>query len=171
MNHARALYVCASLLVASGVALRVAPIRRPAVSAWPSPLPRGNDRVASVAAQTSADGDAPNTNDPIIGANIFSPSRTAPPRFTAIAASPGLRRAEPPAARAPAFTLLGTTIGPGGAVALIAAGGQPAGARVHTTGDVIDGARLVAITESTVTLLRPSGPLVLHVPQVQRSTP
>ncbi len=38
-------------------------------------------------------------------------------------------------------------------------------------GDVIAGARLVAITESTVTLLRPLGPVILHVAPAVRQTP
>jgi hypothetical protein len=65
---------------------------------------------------------------------------------------------------APALTLLGTTIGPQGAVALIdASASSPPGPQVHRMGDLVAGARLVAITDSTVTLDRPSGPLVLHM--------
>jgi hypothetical protein len=67
----------------------------------------------------------------------------------------------------PTLTLLGTTIGPEGAVALIDTNSGVPGAALHHMGDLVAGARLVAITDSTVTLDRPSGPLVLHL----QSTP
>jgi hypothetical protein len=108
-------------------------------------------------------GDAPAaTYAPIVTANIFSRARTAPARPGDVAHTDSKPRSAVPSA--PALTLLGTTIGPQGAVALIdATSSSPPGPQVHRMGDLVAGARLVAITDSTVTLDRPSGPLVLHL--------
>lgn len=157
----------ATLLTATGVALRLAPLSRPAVPPPSALSTRPNDREVRVATRAPAPSRA--SDDPIVGADIFSPARVAPPRLSALANAPTPRHPPAALARGPSFTLYGTTIGPRGAVALITAGGDPA--QVHAMGDVIAGARLVAITESTVTLLRPSGPLVLHVPPAAPVSP
>src|SRR5438876_154479 len=83
---------------------------------------------------------------------------------------PGARPAAP-APRGPRLTLYGTTVGPQGAVALIDADPKVPGAEIYRLGDVVAGAALVAITDSTVTLAEPSGPLVLHLRPAQRRKP
>jgi hypothetical protein len=155
------LYAAAAVFAIAGLWFRMAPSPLPA-------MPHGSVVVPQIAPRVSAPGgDSPAaTYAPIVTANIFSRARTAPERPGAGGQSaPHARAAAPPA---PTFTLLGTTIGPQGAVALIeASAASPAGAQVHRMGDVVGGARLVAITDSTVTLDRPSGPLVLHLQSSQ----
>lgn len=168
MNGTRSLYILAALLAASGVALRFTPLGRPTIPVRSTDAGRLSDRAQSHAAQPAPVGSNPSSGDPIIAANIFAESRT-PPTPQSLATAPASRRhASPPPA---ALTLVGTTIGPRGAVALINTGGASGATQVHAMGDVIEGARLVAITESTVTLLRPSGPLVLHVAPTAHEIP
>jgi hypothetical protein len=62
-------------------------------------------------------------------------------------------------------------MGPQGAVALIRDDAVARSAEVYHIGDLVGGARLVAITDSTVTLERRSGPLVLHLPTGRRAGP
>jgi hypothetical protein len=144
------LYGAAAVLALSGVWLRVA--RPPLPHVDPAQLKLPAQRPAAAAGEVER-----GTNyQPIVAENIFAQSRgVEPPNAGPVASKAKSRPA------APALDLRGTTIGPRGAVALI-------GADVHRIGDIIDGARLVAITDSTVTLERPSGPLVLHVPSSQR---
>jgi len=143
------LYGTAAVLALSGLWLRVA---RP-------PLPKVDPAQLKLPAQkpSAAAGDiAPANYQPIVAENIFAQSRgVEPPAPAPVTAKAKVR------STAPTLELRGTTIGPRGAIALI-------GADVHRIGDIVDGARLVAITDSTVTLERPSGPLVLHVPSSQR---
>ena len=71
------------------------------------------------------------------------------------------------AARKPADTparLFGITRGPGGAVAVIDADPAVPGAEIYRVGDQVRGGRVTAIGDSTVVLSRPSGPLVLRLP-------
>lgn len=107
-------------------------------------------------------------SDPIVAANIFSRTRTAPAREGAVT---HIARNRAPVPHGTTLTLYGTTIGPQGAVALIDDDTPPRGAHLHHMGDVIAGARLVAITDSTVTLDRQSGPFVLHLPASMRQSP
>jgi hypothetical protein len=156
----RVMYVAAAVFAVVGLWFRMAPLPAPA-------MPHASVVVPQIAPRVGAPGgDAPAaTYAPIVTANIFSRARTAPERLAAGGQSTPRAR---PAPAAPTFTLLGTTIGPQGAVALIdASAASPAGAQVHRMGDVVAGARLVAITDSTVTLDRPSGPLVLHLQSSQ----
>ncbi len=168
MNANRVLYLVAILLAASGLALRLTPVRHPEVSARSAEAERTDDRRASAPARAATQGGNA-ADDPIIAANIFAQSRVAPRRQSALASVPAPQR--PASPRAPTLTLVGTTIGPQGAVALITTGSGTGETQLHSMGDVVAGARLVAITESTVTLLRSSGPVVLHVapttPQTQ----
>jgi hypothetical protein len=97
--------------------------------------------------------------DAIVTTNIFSQDRTPPPvRF----ALPG-RALAPPKPRGPVLRLFGITVGPQGAVAIIDANPKIAGSGLYRLGDLVAGARLVAITDSSVTLAEPSGPLVLRL--------
>jgi hypothetical protein len=162
----RGLYVGAAVLAIVGLVLRVMPARVPRAerasggTALAAPAPRG---VASASAGAVADAG----DDSIISANIFSRTRKAPPRpGEELPVAKAAPRVVKPAA--PAWELLGTTIGPSGAVALIHSSGEAPGAELHRMGDVIAGARLVEITDSTVTLDRPAGgPLVLHLQSSQ----
>ena len=101
--------------------------------------------------------------DSIVLSNVFSRSRSAPLSPVRVVEA----RPRPPAATRPALTLRGTTIGPHGAVALIDGDRAKAGAEVHRIGDIVDGARLVSITDSSVTLQGTAGPFVLHLPSHQ----
>ena len=171
MNLARALYVAAMLLVAAGAALRLTPVEQPTASAaGTARMSRDTRRAVIVPASSSpAEIDAA-ADDPLIAANIFSRSRVAPARVPATGTSPTARQHSAGPARAPTFTLYGTTVGPRGAAALIDVSTTPGGAQVHYMGDLLADARLVSIADSTVTLIRPSGPLVLHIsPGASRS--
>jgi len=65
-----------------------------------------------------------------------------------------------------------TEVGAEGAVALIDADPNVPGAEIYRVGDLVAGARLVAITDSSVTLAQPSGPLVLRLqPAARRRRP
>jgi hypothetical protein len=134
----------------SGLWLRFARPPLPKVDAARFELPSRRPAAAST-------GDVgPANYQAIVSQNIFAQARGAEASpSTPVAAKTRPRPAEP------SLQLRGTTIGPRGSVALI-------GADVHRIGDIVDGAKLVAITDSTVTLERPSGPLVLHVPSSQR---
>jgi hypothetical protein len=100
--------------------------------------------------------------DGVVTGNIFSKQRTpSAMRFTPA----GSRRVPSAgdAGRGAPITLYGITLGPRGAVALIHADPKSAGADLYHLGDLVAGGRLVAMTESTVTVARPSGSLVLHL--------
>ena len=159
MTAVRGLYVVTAALLVAGLGLRLAP----------TPLPAA--RAAPLAMPAEAQGDAAPTRTPaeprydaIVAANIFSQDRTAPVvRFL----PPG-RAAAPTKPRGPTLHLYGTTVGPDGAVAIIDADPNIPGAEIYRLGDLVAGARLIAITDSTVTLAEPSGPLVLRLPSAAR---
>jgi hypothetical protein len=143
------LYGAATVLALSGLYLRFA---KPSL---PSADP--NDLRLPAQQQPAAAGDvtpAGASYQLIVDQNIFSQERAAPAPVKPV-------RPEKPRNQGPDYALRGTTIGPRGAVALI-------GAEIHRVGDIVDGAKLIAITDSTVTLERPNGPVVLHVPNSQR---
>jgi hypothetical protein len=169
VNALRPLYVTATVLTVTGLALRLVPIGRPAIAPPTSPEASDRHRSVTLPVQTATGGIDSAAVDPIVLANIFARSRAAPTR--AGAAHVAADRRPAPAPHAQTFTLYGTTIGPLGAVALIDAGDLPRGAHMHHLGDEVAGARLVAITDSTVTLDRRSGPLVLHLPRTAGQTP
>jgi hypothetical protein len=144
------LYGTAAVLTLSGLWLRIA---RPALP----PADPAQLHLTPAPRPATATGDVEAANyQPIVAANIFSETRAEPARPTP---TPRVERPRDPAEL---LALHGTTIGPKGAVALI-------GAEVYRLGDIVAGAKVVAITDSTVTLERPSGSLVLHVPSSQRS--
>lgn len=161
MTVRRILWNVAAALALAGVALRVAPTRGappaadPAPSLTPQPLPPAPAAAA--------------TGQGIVAANVFSAGRAAPrvrfaPPGTAVA-----DRAAPPVR--PAFTLYGITVTSQGALALIDADPRIPGAELYRVGDLAGGARLSAITDSTVTLVQPSGPLVLRLSPGSRRNP
>jgi len=157
------LYAASTALALLGLSLAFAPASPPgagperARAAWLGPRPTA--RVA------------PPSYEAIVAANIFSKVRTpSAARFTP-AGSPRNRHARGTARGGTPLTLYGITMGPQGAVALIHADPSVPGADVYHLGDLVAGGRLVAITESTVTLARPSGPVVLHLPAGRRAQP
>jgi hypothetical protein len=168
VNASHVLYAAAAVLAAGGAALRLVPLARPSLADLGPAMPHraGDQASVSVAPVT---GDIASTGpDPIVAANIFSRTRTAPAREGAVSHA---TRGAAPVPRGTTLTLYGTTIGPQGAVALIDDDTPPRGAHLYHMGDVIAGARLVAITDSTVTLDRQSGPVVLHLPASMRQSP
>ena len=159
MTLVRSLFVAAAALLVAGLGLRLAP----------PPLPRAEAAPLAVPAAAHPDG-APTSTPPIprydaiVAANIFSPDRTAPAvRFSL----PG-RATAPPKPREPTLRLFGITVGAQGAVAIIDADPKVPGAEIYHVGDLVAGARVLAITDSTVTLAEPSGPLVLRLRPVAR---
>jgi hypothetical protein len=149
-------------LLIAGLGLRLAPTPLPRAAGAPLAVP---PEVQPDAPPTSAP--AAPTYDAIVAANIFSQDRTAPTvRFL----PPG-RAAPPPKPRGPTLRLYGITVGPQGAVALIDADPNIPGAEMYRLGDLVAGARLIAITDSTVTLAEPSGPLVLRLQPTHRRQP
>jgi hypothetical protein len=61
------------------------------------------------------------------------------------------------------FRLYGITVTAKEATALIDANPKIPGAELYRIGDLIGGAPITAITESTVVIRRPGGPLVLRL--------
>ena len=81
---------------------------------------------------------------------------------------------EPPKPKpaGPGIRLFGITKGPNGAVALIDADPKIKGAEIYRVGDRVAGWPISAISDSTVVVARPSGPLVLRLPSaVKKRSP
>lgn len=165
MSRTRSLYLVAALCGAAGVMLRLAPAGVPLPVAGAVPATGTSPaRPTPMAAAPSLDGAG--AYDEIIVSNVFSSTRAAP---TARFVPEGLRkdtgaaapRAKPAAAP---IRLYGITRGAEGAVALIDADPDIPGAEVYRVGDQVRGARISAITDSTVVLGRPSGSVVLRLP-------
>lgn len=160
----RFLYGVAAALAVIGLGLRVFPAHAPSLPNVPRAVT--NVRAAARGSATGeSGGDVPSVYDSIAQANIFSRTRKAPVRPGDVQHAQTASKPTKPAG--PTLTLLGTTIGPQGAVALIDTNGGTVGAELHHMGDMVAGARLVEITDSTVTLDRPAGPLVLHLQSSQ----
>jgi len=158
----RSLYAAAGALLIAGLGLRLAPTRLPRAQTAPLDVPA---EAQPEAAPTSIR-PAP-TSDAITAANIFSPDRTPPAvRFSL----PG-RAAAPTKPRGPTLRLYGITVGAQGAVAIIDADPSIPGGELYRVGDLVAGARVLAITDSTVTLAQPSGPLVLRLQRAARRGP
>ena len=162
MTLVRSLYAAAGALLIAGLGLRLAPTRLPRAQTAPLDVPA---EAQPEAAPTSIR-PAPRS-DAIIAANIFSPDRTPPAvRFSL----PG-RAAAPTKPRGPTLRLYGITVGAQGAVAIIDADPSIPGGELYRVGDLVAGARVLAITDSTVTLAQPSGPLVLRLQRAARRGP
>jgi hypothetical protein len=158
---ARWFYFAAATFTAGGTALRLAPASAPEVTG-----------TASVAAGTPGVPPRPSFADSqryaaVVAANAFSASRTAPEtRFI----PEGLRKEAPPVVREPRkprevpVLLFGISRGPGGAVALIDADPAVPGAEVYRLGETVRDGRLTALGDTTVVLTRPSGRVVLRLP-------
>jgi hypothetical protein len=160
----RILYTAAALFAVCGVALRYAPVSLPAVAPATVPEP-------PAAAQTRQPPPVePKRFTLIVANNAFAAGRAAPAvRFV----PEGLRRDSQPAPRTPKKSaepvarLFGITRGPEGTVALIDADPTVPGAEVYKVGDKVRGGVITNISETTVTLSRPSGRLVLHLPDAR----
>jgi hypothetical protein len=167
VNLVRSLYLTAALLTVAGLGLRLVPLPEPTVTPAAAPLPRdGGQSVRLPARATNPEIDSVAAGE-IIASNIFARARVAPARVAATT----VNRPHAAPSPAPRFTLYGTTIGPEGAVALIDATAARSGAQIHQVGDTIADARLVAITDSSVTLQRPSGLIILHLPATAAQKP
>jgi hypothetical protein len=156
----RTLYAVAIGFGLAGLALRLAPPVHPNAVATAGPA------VAARAAVLRALRADPQPYAAIVSGNIFSPSRAAPTvRFTPNrpGGAPAPEKPKPKPA-GPVIRLFGITRGPNGAVALIDADPKIPGAEIYHLGDRVAGATISAITDSTVVLARPSGPLTLHLP-------
>jgi hypothetical protein len=165
VNLIRPLYAAAAALAVTGLALHLVPVGQPRLPASSRSQHHGEDGGRTLPVQTAAGILDSAATDPIVTADIFARARTAPGRAGA-AVAPKARGA--PVVHAPAFTLYGTTIGPSGAVALIDAGSG--GVHMYHAGETVAGAQVEDITDSTVTLARASGSLILHLPRT-RQTP
>ncbi len=164
MTIVRALSAAAVVLGLVGLWLRLSPAPLPQAAAAPLPLRTPGQPATAAAAPTAAP-----RYEAIVAANVFSQGRSAPRvRF-----APAGRtvRGTPSASRRPLLKLYGITVGPQGAIALIDADPKVHGAQIYRLDDLVAGARLVAITDSTVTLAQPSGPLILRLPSGDRHRP
>jgi hypothetical protein len=152
------------------IALRLAPAPHPgAVSPVEPPQPARRPSAHSVnedAAPYAA----------IVATNIFSPTRAPPAvRFTPDRPTGGSAPPPKPKPRprpaGPGIRLFGITKGPDGAVALIDANPKIKGAEIYRLGDRVAGSPISAISDSTVVITRPSGPLVLHLRSAVKKKP
>lgn len=153
MTIDRVLWSVATVCAMVGIALRVIPAATPTPARAVVPAPVSPPAVPPVA-----------TGAAVVDANIFASNRTAPRlRFSARA---GAARSPSSAPVGPELTLYGITVTAEGAFALIDSDPQVAGAEIYRVGDLVRGARLTAITDSTVTLTpRSGGPArVLRLP-------
>ena len=166
VNAVRATTGAAIALTVLGAALRLAPTPHPNAHATLMAAPA----ALEPSPPTASAGDVTSYAS-IVRENIFSPERSAPrrrlyPQGTAVAVAPtdsGHRR--------PALRLYGITVAAQGAIALIDADPSIPGAEIYRVDDLVAGARLVAITDSTVTLAEPSGPLILRLHLAPRRKP
>jgi hypothetical protein len=150
----RSLYVASTAFLVAGVGLRLAPTPLPHAGATPLAVPTDTQPGAVPMSLATATG-----YDAIAAANIFSQDRAAP----AVRFVPPGRAAAPTKPRGPTLRLYGITVGTQGAVAIIDGDPKIPGAGIYRLGDLVAGARIVAITDSTVTLAERSGPLVLRL--------
>lgn len=154
----RTLYGAAAALFLVGLALRLAPTRLPAVDPMP---PISAAAQPAQARLTAGDG---RTYAAIPAGNVFSRTRKAPTvRFVPEGRVGQEPAAPPPKPRQPIFRLFGITVSPEGAIALIDADPKIRGAELYRVGDRIAGSRITAITDSTVVIGRPGGPLILRL--------
>ncbi len=156
----RALLVTAALLLLVGAALRFAPVRvRVAAAPPPEPprLPAEPDPAEKAEALLAYEG--------IVRDNVFDRTRQPPAERYLPPELAAARADDEPAARARRGPrLYGLAVGPDGAVALIDADPRIPGAEVYRPGDLIGGARLVTVTDSSATLVGPAGTMVLRLP-------
>ncbi|OLC99197.1 MAG: hypothetical protein AUI89_09395 [Gemmatimonadetes bacterium 13_1_40CM_3_65_8] len=150
MRLLRVLYGSSAGFALVAVGLQLAPTAPPRAPASESVAP-GISHATERPVPTAP----PATYATIVSTNIFSTDRVPPRvRFT------------------PPGRLYGITIGASGtATALIDADPDIPGAEIYHIGDVVAGAPIVDITDSTVVLAQPSGQRVLHLQRSSRRQP
>lgn len=163
MIAARGLYLAAALFGVTGVGLRLAPAGAPGAQAAPA-LP-----ASTPTAMAASQDHDPGRYGAIIASGVFLATRTAPSSRLVPAGARNDTAAAPPRpkATAPRIHLYGITGGVGGALALIDADPKVPGAEIYRVGDLVRGARISSITDSTVMIARPSGQLVLRLPELK----
>ena len=155
MNTTRLLWPATAAFALVAIAFRVTPAARPSESVpiIPQPQPLATVPVIESGAE-------------IVAANMFAASRRPPQRRFLP------RGFEPPvSAPAPApIVLYGVTLAAADPLALIDADPKVPGAEIYRVGQQVRDARLVAMTDSTVTLAPLSGApaFVLHLRRVRR---
>ena len=166
MRLLRVLYGTSAGFALVAVGLQLAPTAPPPSRAQAS---ESGAPAVSRATERSLATVPPATYATIVSTNIFSTDRVPPRvRFT----PPGLAARGAPVHRAPAVRLYGVTIGASGmATALIDADPDIPGAEIYHVGDMVAGAPIVEITDSTVVLAQPSGQRVLHLERSSRRHP
>ena len=167
MRLLRVLYGSAAGFAVIAVSLAVAPTapsRAQASASIAPPVARATEPP-----QRLAEAVPPTTYARIVTTNVFSTDRVPPRvRFT----PPGLAVKGEPVHHAPTVRLYGITTGAGGtATALIDADPEIPGAEIYHVGDVVAGAPIVTISDSTVVLAQPSGQRVLHLERSSRRQP
>jgi hypothetical protein len=166
MSARSVLFGAAAVFGLAGLALRLSP---PTMTAPPlvgvEPPRRAPPSVRT--ADTTSYG-------AVVSANIFSPTRAAPAtRFSPDTSndSTPAPRPSPPRAGLRAMRLYGVAQGGRGAIALIDADPKVRGAEVYRVGDTVRGSPIASITDSTVIVARPSGPLILRLHAAVRRRP
>lgn len=159
----RLLYGAAAALLLVGLLLRIVPA--PVGAIQPQSGPSGDSATGGQKAAAQV----PAADTVVIGGNIFSATRSAPRvRYTPPDLAPArvALRARP-ARTSPRLRLMGTV---SGAAALIDANPAVPGAELYQIGDVVDGKRIAAVSESTVVLEGASGRTVLRLQPSQQPT-
>lgn len=159
----RALYGAALVFLLTGLMLRMVPAP---IGAMQPQTSRGGDS-ATVGPKAAAKD--PTADSVVIGGNIFSASRSAPrERYVPPDLAPArvARRARP-MPTSPRLRLMGTV---SGTAALIDANPSIPGAEIYQIGDVVDGKRIAAVSESTVVLEGASGRTVLRLQPARQPT-
>ena len=151
MRAVRILWPAAALLSLTGIGLRLAPVPLPPANA--PVIPSAQPLPAAPALESGAG---------IVAGNVFAVSRSAPrlrfmPRGAGQTGSPAPAPGPAPAPAPAPLTLYGITIKGPDALALIDADPRVPGAEIYRIGDRVRGSRIVAITDSTVTLAPLSG--------------
>lgn len=167
LDPAPTLYAGALFLALAGLVLRLAPAAVPRATA-PQVAIAQPEVEATPAGTLPAD-----SFGPIVAGNIFDQGRSPPearyvPEELAARSEPPAREAAP-APRGP--RLFGVAVGPADAVALIDANAAIPGAEVYRVGDMVAGARLIEIGDTTVVLEGPEGRRVLRLPSSSRRSP
>ena len=155
MNAMRLLGPVAAGFALAAIAFRVTPPTRPAASTPAMPQPQPLAAAPVVESGTE-----------IVATNMFAASRRPPDRRF-------LPRGFEPPVSAPApspVVLYGVTLAAADPLALIDADPKVPGAEIYRVGQQVRDSRLVAITDSTVTLAPLSGApaFVLHLRRVRR---
>lgn len=156
----RALLVLAALLLAASAAIRFVPVRVPVAEA---PRPESPRLPEEPGPREQAE--ALLAYEEIVRDNVFDRTRQPPAeRYLPPELAAARAAAEPETRVRRGPRLFGLAVGPDGSVALIDADPRIPGAEVYRPGDLVGGARLVAVTDSSAVLAGPAGTTVLRLP-------